>query len=132
MKSRCWIGSAALLGALTVALGAFGAHALEERLTPEELATWQTAVLYMGLHAPAIALHALWRQVGGGGSALPAALFAIGVLAFSGSLFAHVLGGPRALVFVTPAGGSALILGWLAWAWQAFRAPGVGSRSGGP
>lgn len=120
-NGRTWVGIGALMGALTVALGAFGAHALEERLTPAELETWHTAVLYQGLHAPALVLFGLWQLVTKRSGCSAALLISIGVLGFSGSLYAYVLGGPRWLVFVTPVGGLLMLAGWLAWSWQALR-----------
>lgn len=109
-----WIVLAALSGALAVALGAWGAHGLRERLGPEALATWQTAVQYHLLHSVALLALALHALRGGRGVALAGGLLAAGVLLFSGSLYALVLGGPRWLGPVTPLGGLSLIAGWLA------------------
>lgn len=109
-----WIVLAALSGALAVALGAWGAHGLRARLGPEALASWQTAVQYHLLHSVALLALALHALRGGRGAAVPAALWIAGVLLFSGSIYALVLGGPRWLGPVTPVGGLALIAGWLA------------------
>ncbi len=117
---RTWIGIGALLGALTVAFGALGAHALEDRLSPAMLELWHTAVLYQGLHALASIAFGSWRERAPRSSALPGVLLLAGVVAFSGSLYAYALGGPRALVHVTPVGGVLMLAGWLAWAWQAL------------
>ena len=107
-----WIlKGAALLGASGVALGAFGAHGLAARFPQANLDVWDTAVSYHLLHALALlALAALpedrvrWSALG----------FLIGVVLFSGSLYLLALGGPRWLGPVTPVGGLALIVGWLA------------------
>lgn len=109
-----WLGAAALLGASGVALGAFGAHGLRERLTPERLESWETAVLYHLLHAVALLSLALFERATGRGIALPAGLWTAGVVLFSGSIYLLALGGPRWLGPVTPLGGLSLLAGWLA------------------
>lgn len=113
---------AALLGAAGVALGAFGAHGLRQQLG-EALATWQTAVLYHLLHVLAmLAMVVLMRVLGEAGTLRAAGwLFVLGVLLFSGSLYALALGGPRWLGPVTPLGGLAFIAGWLLLAWTALQ-----------
>ncbi|MEA3195396.1 MAG: hypothetical protein QOD26_3729 [Betaproteobacteria bacterium] len=100
-------------------LGAFGAHALKARLGGEALSIWQTAVQYHFVHALALLatpqLAGAWAKAAGW-------LFIIGVLVFSGSLYALALGAPRPIGMVTPIGGVALILGWIALAVAAIRA----------
>lgn len=107
-----WIWLAVGLdGLLMVALGAFGAHALKERLALQGLDWWRTAVLYQGLHlAPLLALGLL--PTGGRLAAAAAGLFLAGTLLFSGSLYAMALSGVRGLGAVTPFGGLALLAGW--------------------
>lgn len=100
--------------ALAVALGAFGAHGLKARLSSEMLAVWQTAVQYhawhaLGLLAVGFLSPSIWSKVAGG-------LLAAGIVLFSGSLYALALGAPRFFGAVTPLGGLAFILGWLAFA----------------
>ena len=119
---------AACYGASGVALGAFGAHGLKNHLSAVGLETWQTAVSYHLLHALALLVAGLWlRFAEVAGQAHPAPLvvagwsFAAGVLLFSGSLYALALGGPRLLGPVTPLGGVAFIVGWLALLWAALR-----------
>lgn len=96
--------AAALLGLLGVALGAFGAHALQGRLDERGQELWRTAVFYQLTHAVAILAvaqpQAKW-------------LLAAGVLVFSGTLYALALGAPRWLGAVTPVGGLLLLGGWL-------------------
>jgi uncharacterized membrane protein YgdD (TMEM256/DUF423 family) len=110
-----WITVGAVLGFLAVALGAFGAHALRERLTAEEQALWKTAADYHLAHALALVLVGVlgWRtratRVAGVG-------FLLGVVLFSGSLYAMALGAPRWLGAITPLGGTAFLVAWLALA----------------
>jgi len=105
-------GAAAAL--LAVALGAFGAHALKERLPPEMLAVWRTGIEYHVFHALGLlavgvaAIHlpdsALLRWSGW--------LMLAGIVLFSGSLYALALTGERWLGAITPAGGLAFIAAW--------------------
>jgi uncharacterized membrane protein YgdD (TMEM256/DUF423 family) len=112
----------AVLGALTVALGAFGAHALEARVEPEDLAIWQTAVHYQGLHALALIVYGLFAERRERPRMLAAWCFLVGTLIFSGTLYGIVLGGPRWLGAITPLGGTLMIVGWVAFALAARRA----------
>ncbi len=111
----------AALAAVSVAAGAFGAHALAERLSPERLETWRTASHYLLVHAVAIA--ALASTVRGAGQPLWCLwLLAIGCVVFSGSLYALCLTDIRILGAITPLGGLAFIAGWIAlavtWRWH--------------
>jgi len=113
MNPKLMLMLAALYGFVGVAFGAFGAHALRSRLTPEMLAVWRTGVEYQFWHAlalMAVGLLALSRP----GPLLNAAgwCFAIGVLLFSGSLYALTLSGVRVLGAVTPFGGVLFLIGW--------------------
>ena len=114
---------AALLGALSVALGAFGAHALEDRVAADLLGTYETAVRYQFFHVFALFAVVMaisrWPQ----SSLAPIAgwLFVAGILLFSGSLYILVGTGVRWLGAVTPFGGVALIAGWICLAVVAWR-----------
>ena len=121
MNSNRCIALGALSGAITVALGAFGAHALKERLSAGELDIWHTAVQYQGLHALALIAFGLFARPAAR-SPLVGWLFVLGSLLFSGSLYALALGAPRWFGAITPLGGTAFIAGWLAFAWAAARA----------
>ncbi|NNL67799.1 MAG: DUF423 domain-containing protein [Myxococcales bacterium] len=114
-----WMTLTALLGAAGVALGAFGAHGLKGRLGPSGLATWQTAVEYHLIHVVALLALVLFGSATGRSIQPAAASFVAGIVLFSGSLYALALGGPRWLGPVTPLGGLAFIVGWLALAWVA-------------
>ncbi len=114
----------ALAGAAGVALGAFGAHALKARLTPDQLAVWQTAVQYHFWHALAlVAIGILGALALPGSTALKWAgwLMVAGLVLFSGSLYVLVLSGARWLGAVTPFGGTAWIAAWLLLAWAVLR-----------
>lgn len=107
-----WIRIAGGLGFIGVALGAFGAHALKARVSPEMLSIWQTGVLYHLIHALALLALALFAKATGADIRWTARFFLIGILIFSGSLYALVLSGVRILGAVTPLGGAALLIGW--------------------
>ena len=118
MPARLALLAAALLMAAAVASGAFGAHALKARLTPDALALWQTAVNYHAWHALGLLATATLMLQLRERRALrsAAALFVAGIVLFSGSLYALSLGAPRAFGAVTPFGGAAFIAGWIALA----------------
>jgi len=106
--------AAGLLGAIAIALGAFGAHGLKERLAqiPEASSWWQTATFYLLTHAVAIGAV-------GARSVWPTRLWSLGSVIFAGTLYAMALGAPRWLGAITPLGGSLLIAGWVLLAWSA-------------
>jgi uncharacterized membrane protein YgdD (TMEM256/DUF423 family) len=111
---------AAVWGAVGVALGAFGAHALDGMLRPERLATFETAVRYQLIHALAAGLAAsLGARVPG--AALAGSLLLGGSAVFSGSLYALVALDVGAFGAIAPVGGVAMIAGWLTLAWGAWR-----------
>lgn len=109
-------------GFLGVALGAFGAHALKARLDADLLATFEVGVRYQMYHAFAL-LAVGWAQTRWPGPVLNASgwLFLAGTVMFSGSLYLLVLSGQRWLGAITPAGGAALLAGWLCLAWAAWK-----------
>lgn len=102
-------------GASAVLLGAFGAHALRGVLDARDAELWHTAVDYHVWHALALAV-AVGLGRGRGGR-LAIFSFATGVTLFSGSLYALALGAPRWVGVITPFGGLALVIGWLALGW---------------
>ncbi len=124
-----WLAIAALNMALAVMTGAFGAHALKERLSTEALGWWQTAVAYQMWHALGLlALGILLRVSLNNPATLPvtgvntsAVLLQAGIVIFSGSLYAMALGAPRWFGAITPIGGLAFIAGWLWLAWNLMR-----------
>lgn len=111
----------ALLAALGVAFGAFGAHALRSVLDPTARGWWQTAVQYQMWHALGLIGIGAARLPG---NRLPAALLVVGTFIFCATLYLMALGAPRWLGAVTPVGGSLMIAGWLVLAWRVARSPG--------
>jgi uncharacterized membrane protein YgdD (TMEM256/DUF423 family) len=119
---RVFAGFASALALVAVALGAFGAHALRDRLPPGDLEIFETGVRYQMYHA--LALFAVaWASTRWPGNLTHAAgwAFVAGILVFSGSLYVLVLSGQRWLGAVTPLGGLALLVGWALLAWRIFR-----------
>lgn len=118
---KLWLTIGALYGFLGVAFGAFGAHALRTRLSADMLAIWKTAVEYQFYHALALLLVGLWiAQQPARALNVAGICFALGILLFSGSLYALALSGVRVLGAITPFGGLLFLLGWLSLAWAAF------------
>jgi uncharacterized membrane protein YgdD (TMEM256/DUF423 family) len=93
---------------LAVGLGAFGAHALKARLSPEMLAIFETGVKYQVYHALALLLLASLR-----GPSKAAWCFTAGIAIFSGSLYILALTGEKKWGAVTPIGGVLFLAGWL-------------------
>lgn len=123
MNSARWF---VLLGALNlflaVALGAFGAHGLKGVLSADLLAVYRTGVDYQAIHGLGLlavgVLLALWgpsRTLQAAGAAL-----LLGIVLFSGSLYALSLSGIRMLGIITPFGGIGFLLGWGLLAWAAW------------
>ena len=111
-------------GLLAVALGAFGAHALKAKLTAAMLGVWQTAVQYQMYHALALFGVGLLAMHFPGNTLLRVSgyLFVLGIIFFSGSLYALSLSGVRWLGAITPIGGVLFLAGWAALAWAMFSA----------
>ena len=120
---RTFYALGALLAGLAVAAGAFGAHALQPRLAPERLATYEIAVRYQLYHALALLALAWAVERWPAAGLVPAGwLLLAGVVVFAATLYALALGAPRWLGAVTPLGGLCLIAGWLLIAWRLWRA----------
>lgn len=120
---RTFFALAAISAAISVAAGAFGAHGLRARLSPDLLAIFETGARYEMYHAFGLAL-AAWAatRYPGAAAAWAGWLFVAGTVIFSGSLYALALTGVRALGAITPFGGVAFIAGWIALAAAALRA----------
>ena len=119
---RLFIIMGALSGAIGVAAGAFGAHALRARVEPRMLEVFETGARYQMYHALAI-LAAAWMVSRFPGALMTASgwLFMAGTVLFSGSLYAMALTGVRALGAITPLGGVCFIAGWACIALAAMK-----------
>jgi len=108
---------AGVLLALATVLGAFGAHALKAQLAPERLQVYETGVRYHFFHALGLlGIGLTLRFADTGPVRWAAVLVLVGVVLFSGSLYALTFSAPRFLGIVTPFGGLALIAGWICYA----------------
>ena len=107
-----WISIAAVNLALAVALGAFGAHGIKAIASPEQMAWWLTGKQYFFYHALGLLLVGILIKLGYTTSTT-AWLLQVGLIIFSGSLFAMTLGAPRWFGAITPIGGTLMIIGWI-------------------
>jgi uncharacterized membrane protein YgdD (TMEM256/DUF423 family) len=113
VMSKTFLLIGALAGAVGVALGAFGAHALRSRVSPEMLAVFETGVRYQMYHALAlIAIAALEPRLGGPSMVTAGWAFTAGIVLFSGSLYALALTSVTTLGAITPIGGVLFLAGW--------------------
>ncbi len=115
MMKKTLAAFAGISGFLAVALGAFGAHGLRQQVSPAMLDVWQTAVLYQMFHSLAlIAVVLVWLTRDSKSLQFSAIFFSLGILLFSGSLYALVLTGISQLGAITPLGGLMFLAGWIA------------------
>jgi uncharacterized membrane protein YgdD (TMEM256/DUF423 family) len=119
---RGFLMLAAFFGFTGVALGAFAAHGLKNRLTPEYLAIFHTGVTYQLVHTLALlGVALLATQMPGRLITWAGASFAIGILLFSGSLYLLTITGVSKLGIITPFGGLAFLIGWFCLGLAAWR-----------
>jgi uncharacterized membrane protein YgdD (TMEM256/DUF423 family) len=126
------LAAGAISAGLAVAFGAFGAHALAERVPDDLLVVYETGARYHFYHSLGllvVGLLALYRGANGAGAARPSAssrllgvavLMLTGIVLFSGSLYAMALTGERWLGAITPFGGLAFLAAWGLLAWEAL------------
>ncbi|ALX49845.1 DUF423 domain-containing protein [Lentibacillus amyloliquefaciens] len=104
----------AINGFLAVALGAFGAHGLEAKLSEKALGTWEKAVNYQMFHTMALLVTGLlMTKIQSGGMMWAGWMFFIGILLFSGSLYIYSTTGIKTFAMITPFGGVAFLIGWV-------------------
>jgi uncharacterized membrane protein YgdD (TMEM256/DUF423 family) len=126
-SARLFLTIGVLSAGTSVVLGAFAAHGLKARLDAASLSAFQTGVTYQFLHSLALCVLALWlrqivRVTANDDAAVVAGFaFIVGIVLFSGSLYALSLGTPRWIGPVTPLGGMAFVVGWATFAWSAWR-----------
>ncbi len=125
MTAKTILIIAGISGLVAVALGAFGAHALKDKFGPERLITWQTGVQYQFYHTLALLAIALISLNGVSNSSnildYSAWAFIMGIILFSGSLYALCLSGIRGIGAITPVGGLCFLVGWALLIWHAVR-----------
>lgn len=117
-----WSGFAAILLGLAVALGAFGAHGLKDRLDAYSMGIWEKAVFYHFVHALGLLVVSFGNhRLSPAANAWVSWLLVAGIVLFCGSLYALALSGVKTLGAVTPLGGLAFIAAWLVLAGALFR-----------
>jgi uncharacterized membrane protein YgdD (TMEM256/DUF423 family) len=129
MGASFWAAAGAVSGFVGVALGAFGAHGLKDRLDAHALEVYQTAAHYQMIHALALIALGAWlsaRATAGLGALAGAGnivgwCFLVGTVVFSGSLYALAVSGVKTLGAITPIGGVLFLIGWAAFARLAIR-----------
>lgn len=122
MKKNYCLLFAALFGMLAVILGAFGAHGLEKLVDANSMQRFHTGVEYQFYHSLALGLVGLLeQQQARAGYRWAGWAFIVGILLFSGSLYAYVLTGQAGFGMITPLGGLAFIFGWGLLAWQSWQ-----------
>lgn len=100
-------------GFLAVALGAFGAHGLEGRISEKMIKTWEKAVNYQMFHTMALLVVGLLFNRVSGNLASAGWAFFIGILLFSGSLYIYSVSSIKLFAMITPFGGVAFLVGWV-------------------
>jgi uncharacterized membrane protein YgdD (TMEM256/DUF423 family) len=111
-----WSAIGAIFLALAVGLGAFGAHALKDRLDAYSMGVWEKAVFYHFIHALGVLVVSMLPRTGTfpvNGASSVCWLLSAGVLIFSGSLYTLALTGVRSMGAITPIGGLCFIAAWL-------------------
>jgi len=119
-----WSMIGAALLALGVVFGAFGAHSLRDRLDPYSMSVYEKAVFYHFIHAMGVLGVSLLPKTGTFAEAAAGwvcGLLFVGIVIFSGSLYALAISGNRMLGAITPIGGGAFIAGWMLLAWYLMR-----------
>ncbi len=105
-----WIIISAVSGFTAVAIGAFGAHGLREKLTPEMLEVYKTGVLYQFIHTIVLLILSLTNFIK---SSIPSIFFLSGIILFSFSLYIYSTSGIQFFAIITPVGGVCFLIGWL-------------------
>ena len=120
--SRLFFAFGSGFALIAVVTGAFAAHALKSRLSPEMFQIFEVAVRYQMYHALGL-IAVAWASTQWSGQLVTASgwLFVVGIVIFSGSLYILSLTGIRWLGAITPIGGAAFIIGWGCLLWAAIR-----------
>lgn len=127
MISKNSMSLGAVVCALAVLAGAFGAHGLKNYVIESDISLFKTAAQYQMIHGLALVILGVWvnlKKEAAKPLSRVAWLFLIGIILFSGSLYLLVLTQSRSLGMITPLGGISFIVAWLSWAW-AVKGEGV-------
>ncbi|MGQ9820211.1 MAG: DUF423 domain-containing protein [Candidatus Kapaibacteriales bacterium] len=109
-NTKFWIIVSAISGFSAVAIGAFGAHGLKEKLTVEMLEVYKTGVLYHLIHSAVILSLALSDKIK---SQISSVFFLTGIILFSFSLYIYSTSGIKLFAMITPFGGVSFLIGWV-------------------
>ena len=115
---KLWLIISAVSGFTAVAIGAFGAHGLREKLTSEMLEVYKTGVLYQLIHSVVLLALSLNNIIK---AKIPSIFFLMGIILFSFSLYIYSTSGIRFFVMITPIGGVCFLIGWLLVIYEAIR-----------
>jgi len=115
---KVWIIISAVSGFTAVAIGAFGAHGLREKLSAEMLEVYKTGVLYHFIHTLVLLILSLTDFIKG---KIPSIFFLLGIMLFSFSLYLYSTTGTRFFAMITPVGGVSFLIGWLWIIIEVFR-----------
>ena len=121
-----WSATGAILLALSVILGAFGAHGLRDRLDAYSMSVYEKAVFYQFIHSLGILIVSVLPKTGtfsASSAGTVCAILLAGIVIFSGSLYLLAVSGNRMLGAITPIGGVCFIVGWVMLAWYLRRLP---------
>lgn len=124
---KFWTALGCISSFLAIALGAFGAHGLSEKLTEKYMAVYQTGVQYHLFHSLTLLAFSFWMRLqaaetpGAEISIVPAIFFVIGIFLFSGSLYTLAITGISKLGMITPLGGLSFLIGWAYFAWVSLK-----------
>ena len=122
MFAKQWMLAGSVMGFFSVALGAFGAHALKESLPEKSLVIFQTGVQYQMYHSIALLALGVWSALQPSlSTSLTGYAFITGVILFSGSLYALAVTQIHYLGMITPLGGLSFLLGWASFAWSVLK-----------
>lgn len=115
---KLWIIISVVSGFTAVSIGAFGAHGLREKLTPDMLEIYKTGVLYQLIHSVVLLVLSLNNFIKG---YLPSLFFLLGIILFSFSLYIYSTSGIKFFAMVTPFGGVSFLIGWLLIVYEALK-----------
>lgn len=115
---KIWIIISAVSGFTAVAIGAFGAHGLREKLSTEMLEIYKTGVLYQLIHSVVLFVLSINTILK---SKLPAIFFLSGIILFSFTLYIYATSGIRFFAMITPLGGLSFLIGWLFIIYEAIK-----------